>query len=302
MNAWLLLLTPLLVLPIVTLFRFVGCSSFSGADPVDNFFRYRKYLLGDPKDVAIQKNPGVHPKKADIVGYWRLVDAEGDPAKDEVGFQNGEYKSGTALKEIAPAPPNEGSEPAPGTFLPGQTSLVKSDTLSTCRFFNGGHVVIPFKPGLYSNGFTIEAWIDAQWTMGKEKFGHTLFSAGGFFRAPFAPSEAYHGFSLFVNGENRWDATVLPHGSPLFSSQLPLIPRPGPTHVALTVAAPDPVTRKQEVRLFVEGKAAAIGSVDVYSLPDGAHLFIGLSAAKADDKDGIRQESHPQQGSGRRPA
>ena len=92
MNVWLLLLTPLLVLPIVTLFRFVGCGTVLDlSEPVDNL-SYPKYLLGDSKDVATQKNPGVHPKKADIIGYWRLVDAEGNPAKDEVGFQNGLYK------------------------------------------------------------------------------------------------------------------------------------------------------------------------------------------------------------------
>ena len=141
------------------------------AEPVDNL-SYPKYLMGDAKDVTTQKNPGVHPKKADIIGYWRLVDAEGDPAKDEVGFQNGLYKSAGA-KAISVAGEDD-SESAPGIFLVGQPSLVKSDPMSTCRFFIGGHVVIPFKSGLYSTAFTIEAWVEAQWTPGTQVRAHVV--------------------------------------------------------------------------------------------------------------------------------
>ena len=156
--------------------------------------------------------------------------------------------------------------------------------MSTCRSFIGGHVVIPFKSGLYSTAFTIEAWVEAQWTPGT-KFKHSLFAAGGFFRAEFDQTPAFHGFTLSVNAEGRWDATVFPHVGPLFSSQLPVIPRPGPTHVALTVAAPDPVTSKQQVSLFVDGKVTAIGSVGIYSLPNGGHLFIGLHPSNPEDVD-----------------
>src|SRR5450631_3969026 len=94
MIDWAFVLTPLLVLPIALMFRFVGCTSFSAADaptPVDKPPRYRDYIMAVPGNPGTVKNPGVKPNAADVIGYWRLVDAASTVAKDEKGFQDGAY-------------------------------------------------------------------------------------------------------------------------------------------------------------------------------------------------------------------
>ena len=60
MTEWIIVLTPLLVLPIVLLFRFVGCGSPElSNEPVTQQVpagppRYRDYILPDPEN----SNPG----------------------------------------------------------------------------------------------------------------------------------------------------------------------------------------------------------------------------------------------------
>ena len=76
MNVWLLLLTPLLVLPIVTLFRFVGCGTVLDLSTVDNL-SYPKYLMGDAKDVTTQKNPAYTRRRptSSATGAWWMPKA-----------------------------------------------------------------------------------------------------------------------------------------------------------------------------------------------------------------------------------
>src|SRR5215212_2990021 len=102
MAEWAFLLTPILVLPIVLLFRFVGCGTqlnISG-DEYTGPPRYRDYIMGEPNNPGVVKNPNVVPTKADVtahlVAYWRLVDSwkivespSGKIAKDEKGFRDG---------------------------------------------------------------------------------------------------------------------------------------------------------------------------------------------------------------------
>src|SRR5947209_19598460 len=86
MNEWSLLITPLAVLAVLALFRFVGCSSFTGSDPA-----YGHY------DVVVGTDGPV--------SYWRLQEGPGaTTAKDERGLGNGTYgKAPSPLAAGAPA-------------------------------------------------------------------------------------------------------------------------------------------------------------------------------------------------------
>ena len=62
MNDWAFLLVPFLVLPIVLLFRFVGCGSFGAADapevsPGPVHPRYRDYIMAAANNPGPVKNP-----------------------------------------------------------------------------------------------------------------------------------------------------------------------------------------------------------------------------------------------------
>lgn len=279
MIDWAFVLTPLLVLPIALLFRFVGCTSFGTAPSpeatIDKPPRYRDFIMGAPNNPGTVKNPGTKPNAADVIGYWRLVDdAASTVAKDEKGFQNGAYvATPSGLPGIPVSSPGGGSEAAPGTFVTGQTGLVATDPAAMCRFYNGGHVEIPFKSGLYTDDFTIEAWVELQWGSTTVGFEHVLFTAGGHYSRPFTGEPAgYVGFTIFADKDNRWQALLSPSVGPVFSTP-PLIPRTGRTYIALSVQR-DGGQRK--VTLFVDGKTAAIGGIGFYATPDGAPLVIAV--------------------------
>lgn len=286
MVDWPFMLTPLLVLPIVLLFRFIGCDPFEAEETPAPQPRYRNYIMGDAKAATSVPNPGITPKQGNVIAYWRLVDA-GSTANDEKGFQAGEYRDGAALPPIPPnlgaIPPQLGSEAAPGTFLTGQKSLIASDTVATCRFFNGGYVFVPYKQGLYTAEFTLEAWVEKQWGQGVTGFAHQLFYAGGFYRRPYDPagSEAPYGFAVFANDDNRWQVRLLPTLIDLFKPA-PKVPPAGSAHVALTVENADQFGAKKKVTLYVNAIVAGIAEVNSYPLPEGSPLFIGVLNDVAD--------------------
>ena len=161
MTEWAVILTPLLVLPIVLLFRFVGCGlDVKGtADPdiplpprkdppaappatpplvptpITTPPNYRGYILGEFPNPGMVKNPSVVPNGADVVAYWRLVDAPASvDAKDEKNVQKGTYQEGQTLPAIAPTATTPGSKgQSPAHFVPGQNSLIASDPTVKCR-------------------------------------------------------------------------------------------------------------------------------------------------------------------------
>jgi hypothetical protein len=147
MIDWAFVLTPILVLPIVLLVRFVGCSSFSAGDspPPDKPPRYRDYIMTVSNNPGPVPHPDTKPNAANVVGYWRLVDSPGSTvAKDEKGFQDGTYVATPAgLPAVPPTSTDAGSEAAPGTIVTGQTGLIGSDP-ALCRLYIGGHVEFPF--------------------------------------------------------------------------------------------------------------------------------------------------------------
>jgi hypothetical protein len=266
MNEWAFLLTPLLVLPIVLLFRFVGCTSFGAEEPpppaAPKKPGYAKYIMADPNNPGSVKNNTVVPSRADVIGYWRLVDKAGSTtAKDEKGFQNGLYKE-------------------PSSLVPGQPGLIASDP-STGFFFNGGYVIVPFKAGLYTDEFTIEAWVKR--TGQQPGVEHTLFSAGGRYTAPFEETPSFHLLSLVINKDNRWQVRLGPSALEVFPNPgAGIVPLNVSTHVAVTVAKDSSAVGQSEVILYIDSKVAGTERTGFYARPDGAPLFIGISPASSD--------------------
>jgi hypothetical protein len=285
MNAWLMLLPPLLVLPVVLLFRFVGCESFKeeplppeppktpspmppGTEPNTKPPRYRDYILGLPGNPGQVKNPTFVPNGAEVIAYWRLVDAAGSPAAtDQKGFQDGAYKEGHILPAVGDS---EGRNPA--HFVSGQSSLIVSDPAVQCRFFDGGYVQVPYKPGLYADQFTIEAWIKIDSLA--LNFSHALFDAGGRYALTGSPIRE-RGFRLYADQQNNWQARVGPGTADLFANP-PKVSLSARTHVALTVADAAAGGGKKKVTLYLDAKEVASAIADSYAPPDNAPLYIGI--------------------------
>jgi hypothetical protein len=237
MTEWAFLLTPLLVLPIVVLFRFIGCG-FTGVgtgdfpeiplperkepefegDPAKSPGldttppNYRKYILGESGNPGLVKNSSVMPDPMAVIAYWRLVDNEIDintglptpTARDEKNLHSGVYVTGHVLSAIAPTPtatpPVSGSEGrANADINRGQNSLIKSDPAARGRYFDGGYVSVPPLAGLYTPQFTIEAWVFVANNTLLQNFEYTLFDALGKYALPGSPVSD-RGFRIFVRG------------------------------------------------------------------------------------------------------
>lgn len=316
MTEWAFILAPLLVLPIVLLFHFVGCG-FSGvatgeapielperapvnppAPPTpppteihldNNPPDYRKYILGEqPNPGLVTANPEVVPNGADVIAYWRMVDlATSQKAKDEKGVHNGDYKAGYILPAVAGS---MGKNPA--QFVTGQASLIDSDPAAMCRKFDGGHVLVPFKaqpaPPLYTDQFTIEAWIAAE--AFDLDFEYVLFDAGGTYALPPSPQVA-RGFRVFVNLKKGWQVQLGPGNTDLFAVA-PMVPIGPRTHVALTVGDAVPGGVQKKVTLYLDGKPFGPVNVPSYNRPDGAPLFIGIENQEPNPGNAVRLR-HP---------
>jgi hypothetical protein len=276
------ILTPLLVLPFVLLFRFVGCAQIAGLkdpspapaqDPPEPIPNYRDYIMGLP--VQGDAGPAVTRNPTDIVSYWRLVDtvATPDVATDEKGLWEGEYRT-TADPDMIP-----------GDFIPGQDSLIVSDAKASCRFFNGGYVVIPTKKTavtteFFTEEFTLEAWLVPNFGMGTE---HTLFQAGGHYVRQFESNADYHGFRIYATAGRAWQVGLGSNG--VFLDSPPLIP-PGAsrTHLAVIVQTVGSSTRR--VTVVIDGKAQPASQERnlYYSLPIGAPFIIGAAGQESDPR------------------
>jgi hypothetical protein len=287
MIDWAFVLTPLLVLPIALMFRFVGCSSFSSGDyPPDKPPRYRDFILAVSGNPGTVKNPAVKPNAADVIAYWRLVDdAASTVAKDEKGFQDGAYVATSSLAGVPPSSTAGGSEAAPGTIVTGQPGLITSDPGAMCRFYNGGHVEIPFKTSLYTDDFTLEAWVEVQWGPMTTGFEHVLFTAGGHYSRPFTGEPpTFVGFTLLANRDNRWQVFLSPHLGPIFTAP-PMVPVKGPTYIALTVKRDG---GQRLVTLFVDGKQFGPEGIGFYSTPDGAPLLIAVGNSESQPSNPVK--------------
>lgn len=303
MTEWILFLTPLLVLPIVLLFRFVGCGeqlTLRQDDPVPTPQpgptpaptptptppgtekrgappRYRDYILGlDTKGDVINKD--IVPSGADVVAYWRLIDDPAKPgvfASDEKGFAPGQAAEGHALPDIPPTTADAGSEPRdPAHFHLGEDSLIESDPAIFCRFFDGAYVSVPHVPNLFHGQFTIEAWVRVG-TLTKD-YEHVLFDAGGTYVYPVGTPAAPRGFRIVADRNNSWQVYVAPQATGLFTNP-PLISANSRVHIALTIADKTPGSTQKMVTFYLGGKLAGVPiEIPSYAPPHEAPLFIGI--------------------------
>lgn len=275
-TLWTFLFAPLLILPIALLFRFVGCAAIYDFDDFDTSQPklpkpepvpdYRNYIMGRQPTEGTVRHPEVRPNVDDVIGYWRLIDpSDSAKAADEKRSFEGLYKTS--------------SDPdlTPGNFGTGQNSLLASAPALHCRFFNGGFVAIPDTGGLHTEEFTIEAWIDPEFSHGAE---HTLFHASGL--RPGNPDASKPGFRVYATEEREWQVDLEVHG-PVFPHP-PLMPvGSGRMHLAVIVERVDG-QGKMSVTIVIDGRHPVTHTISgTYSPPDGAPLLIG-----------VKRESYPE--------
>jgi hypothetical protein len=90
--------------------------------------------------------------------------------------------------------------------VPGQASLIDSDPGVQGRFFNGGYVLVAYKPGLHSEQFTIEGWVRVD--VLAANFEHTLFDAGGNYGSPAGTPDVPRGFRIFADRTGHWQVRM----------------------------------------------------------------------------------------------
>ena len=270
MIDWAVVLTPLLVLPIVLLFRFIGCGELHGApeETIPPTNQYRDHILANP----------------DVIAYWRLIEPEkSNSASDEKGAWNGDYRV-ASLADEPPTATTGGSHVATGQILTGLPSLITLEPAVPGRDFDGGFVVIsdkftstPANAHLYTEEFTIEAWVKPTPTFVPD-YEYTLFQAIGTYRRPNETDQTAHGFSLFANRQGSWQAVLAPHPDVLFPSPpyVPLVK----SHVAFTVQKT--AAGQVQAQLFVNGAPSEAVTISFYSPPHGAFLLIGAANKNSD--------------------
>ena len=141
MTELLFILTPLLVLPIILLFRFVGCAQIAGLE-IDTGSGARSHPAACHSELSRHRHEGCG-------GHHRLL-AAGGPVYRRIRRNRkarGLYRNS--------------SDPhvTPGDFILGQNSLVQTKPVVSCRYYNGGYVIIPAHADLFTHEFTIEAWL-----------------------------------------------------------------------------------------------------------------------------------------------
>jgi hypothetical protein len=141
-------------------------------------------------------------------------------------------------------------------------------------------VLVPYKDGLYTDEFTIECWIEANWTKAPG-YEHTLFSAGGNYRVPLSPTTNLtdQGFRIFADRDNKWQMNIFSSAGGVVFGSPPLVPRDAKTHLAVTVEKDPTNVSQRTVTLYVNGKSAAIQSAPFYTPADKAPLLIGVGDA-----------------------
>jgi hypothetical protein len=285
-TLWTFLLAPLLVLPIVLLFRFVGCAAAFDFDEFDTSSpippekqpvpNYRNYILGQVGKGNV-RNPEFVPDGSAVIAYWRLVDdspESGAFGSDEKGFAPGQVREGHALPNVDPTPDAPGSEPRnPAHFNRGEDSLIDSDPAIHSRFFDGAYVVVPHVPNLFTTQFTIEAWVRVG--ILTEGYEHALFDA-----YPADPSDPPLGFRIVADRTNSWQVYLAPRATGLLPHP-PRISANSRTHIALTVRDKAPGSTEKSVAFYLDGKMVGTPiEVPSYAPPNNAPLFIGVERTR----------------------
>lgn len=157
MELWYYLLTPLAVLAVFSLFRFVGCQLVFPLEGVTVEADF-------PTAILNTKDGNGDPL---LVSYWRLQQlAETEPALDETGLNPGSYQRPTQnLPQIASELSPAGSPDVAARLVLGQPGLLVTppNPANTAMEVFGGFVEIPFSASLNLESFTIEAIVVPTW-------------------------------------------------------------------------------------------------------------------------------------------
>ena len=193
MSEWYFLLAPLAVLPVLLLFRFVGCSSFSSA-PADDVHYEEKPAPPPPPPPAVQPPPDPdYPKtimsekdaaaNPVLVSYWRLQEPSTapvpGPAKDEKGLNPGTYKIVTLAASNTDRSPAT-AQPV-GTLNLGAPGLLGFEPTGTSMETHGGYIEVASSLTLNIPQFTLEALVYPMWDQSTPNQGryYCVMESGG---------------------------------------------------------------------------------------------------------------------------
>lgn len=194
MHQSLFLVAPLVVLIVILLFGFVGCSSFT---------EDMSTSTGATYPAAINSEPS-------LVAYWRLQEPSttaiappppGGIAAEEKGKFPGHYS------RLNPSTGDKKRHSAanPGVINLGVTpGLLGNHPESTCVEFNGGFVSVDFDPGLNTPKFTFEAWVIADFLGFPNGNFYCLFENG----APATGKQKTEGFAIYAGPADISDPTT----------------------------------------------------------------------------------------------
>jgi hypothetical protein len=301
MSVSLIVLLPILLLGIVSVFCFVGCvlqTGGLGGPPIPPFTQYSGLtVLGTPS----------------IAAYWPLNEAADTlPAHD--GAPNpvpGKYVDPNTVG-LAPATPgtiypwpqvanipnppgvDALSAAAPGQLNLGQPGLVKGDAkqpgndpfvLTTCMAVNGGYVQIPFDPKWNPPSFTLEVWVQVGWQASDPLAWRAVLDG----RAPDATGgkgfaiiakvdedqSGYHWAVLVGNGSTALTGfSFLPDSGPQITlvnpNPPPETPPAVPVYLAVTYDA-----ASMTLTLFVNGAQSAQQKPQPFAVNASGPLYIG---------------------------
>jgi hypothetical protein len=213
------LLTPLLILPVFLLIRFIGCPAFGstpssgGGTPTPappSPPSYESQVMADPS----------------LVAYWRLGEPAPpappapDPAKakdEKIPGNDGDYVTAPANQPATDV--SEGGLSGKAERGTASSSLLETEKSRTSVDFEGGFVRVPnFGTVMLSRpSFTLEAWVRPKaWQSGSasSQFAHTVVTMAEVDGAASLPVPP-RGFALYaqwVNGTAPDDP--LPAGTP----------------------------------------------------------------------------------------
>lgn len=198
------LLTPLLILPVFLLIRFIGCPAF-GEAPADPSApppppppSYESQVLAD----------------TNLVAYWRLGEPAPpappapDPAKakdEKIPGNDGDYVTVPANQPATGV--SQGGLSGKAERGTASSSLLETEKSRTSVDFEGGFVRVPnFGTVMLSRpSFTLEAWVRPKtWQAGSaaSRFGHTVVTLGEIDRnsSPPVPPRGFTLYAQWVDG------------------------------------------------------------------------------------------------------
>lgn len=159
-------ITPLAVLGLMSLYRFIGCESFGAAAPQ---FTYETTPTGEPDYPATILKEKNGTASNVVVAYWRLGESAATPipggtAKDETGVHNGTYTKpsnplGADAQHLSAA-----SNPIK-LELGVTPGMLGTQPSATSIRVDGGHIVVPWSATLNPAQFTLEAFVLPEWDL-----------------------------------------------------------------------------------------------------------------------------------------